>query len=282
MLFSLYNRLKFKFTICLFFLVLFSCGIFIFSKTHWKVVYNSNILNSSNITSEYKYIALIIDDRANKSVINAVLNVFQHIPIDWKVQMVIPYKYWCFYMNSSLSSYIKSNRIIFTSLDRFANGRAPKYYINPILTSALFWRQVKGERVLFFQSDSVLCSNSSSKLTDFLDYDFIGAPWSVGGCCNGGLSIRNRHKTLELLESKRFKYNLNQINEDGWFTRHLPSVNARIAPISVAKKFSVETIYHPYPFAMHKPLKKFLGNEALTKLCKECPELSLISSHCRL
>lgn len=275
----LLNLYKFKFTICsALVLLLYIYSILLYSKSFHNLFY----LNSLNTSIDFPYIALIVDDRANISVVNAVLNVFQHIPNDWKVQMMIPTKYWSFYTNSSLAFYIKSNRILFTSLNNSSNGRSSRNYINPILTSVAFWRQVKGKRVLFFQSDSVLCSNASSNLTDFLEYDFIGAPWRVGGCCNGGLSIRNRNKIIELLERKRFTWKRYQINEDGWFTKHLPSINGSVAPISVAKRFSVETIYYPYPFAIHKPLTNVLGKENLRKLCKQCPELSLIRSDCRL
>jgi hypothetical protein len=153
-------------------------------------------------------------------------------------------------------------------------------YINLLLTSASFWHQVQGEKILYFQIDSIICSNSSYKLTDFLQYDFIGAPWHNGGCCNGGFSIRSRTKTLQMLESGRVQYPLHQINEDGWYTDNLPRFNGVVAPIPVAKTFSVETIYHPRPFAVHNPYADFIGKVNMTRLCNECPETRTISSAC--
>jgi hypothetical protein len=134
--------------------------------------------------------------------------------------------------------------------------------------------------VLYFQIDSAICSNSPYKLTDFLHYDFIGAPWSVGGCCNGGFSIRSRTKILQMLESDQVRFPLHEINEDGWFTSNLPRFGGIIAPIPVAKTFSVETIYHPRPFAVHKPNIKRLGLVDMKRLCDDCPEVRTISSHC--
>ena len=235
---------------------------------------------SMNYCSKYPYLAVIVDDRASLSVINAVTNVLQHIPKDWKVQMITLKENWLFYNKSSLKSYIEKHRVFFTELDRSANGLPSDKYINPILTSASFWHQVQGEQVLLFQFDSVLCSNSPWKITDFLDYDFIGAPWAVGGCCNGGLSIRNRTKILQMLESPWISFYRREQNEDYWFTDNLPSFNGRIAPISIAKRFSVETIYHSRPFAVHKPLIEYLGRENMTKLCNECPEVRSITSYC--
>ncbi|CAF4136071.1 unnamed protein product, partial [Adineta steineri] len=42
--------------------------------------YSFNI--SHNYTSKYPFIALIIDDRVTQLVVNAVINVLEHIPID--------------------------------------------------------------------------------------------------------------------------------------------------------------------------------------------------------
>ena len=233
-----------------------------------------------NYFSKYRYLAVIIDDRASFLVVHAVVNVLRHIPLDWKVQMITLRKNWLFYNQSSLDLYIKTNRVFLTSLEQSSNGLSSDQYINPILTSPAFWREVQGEIVLLFQFDSVLCSNSSWTIMDFLDYDFIGAPWAEGGCCNGGLSIRNRTKILQMLESPWISFYPRHENEDFWFTNILPSFNGRVAPISLAKKFSVETIYQPQPFGVHKPLLKYLGWENMTKLCQDCPEVRSISSHC--
>jgi hypothetical protein len=234
-----------------------------------------------NHTSKYPYLAVIVDDRASPLVVNAVMNVLQHIPVDWKVQIITSKQHWSFYNNSSLGPLIQTNRVFLTPLNQSSNGLSSGAYINPILTSASFWREVQGDKVLLFQIDSVLCSNSSSKITDFLEYDFIGAPWYIGGCCNGGLSLRNRIKILQMLESGAVHYHPSGINEDGWFTWNLPHFNGRIAPISVAKKFSVETIYHPRPFGIHNPHVNTIGHENMKNLCNECPEARSIVSYCR-
>jgi hypothetical protein len=48
------------------------------------------------------------------------------------------------------------------------------------------------EWLLVFQTDSILCANSRQNLNDFLDYDWVGAPWNPNGRFggNGGLSLR--------------------------------------------------------------------------------------------
>ncbi len=184
---------------CLWFLVSFLCfTIVIFYQNLLNVSqFDSNIIN--NYTSKYPYIALIVDDRASEGVVNAINNVLQHIPIDWKVQIITPIQHWSFYNASSLSTLIINGRVFMTSLDLPRVDFTGSKYINLLLTSASFWHQVQGEKILYFQSDSVICSNSSYKLTDFLEYDFIGAPWPDGGCCNGGFSLRSRKKNASII-----------------------------------------------------------------------------------
>ena len=241
--------------------------------------FNFNINNAYQ--SKYSYLALIVDDRTTHQVINAILNILKYLPNDWKIQMIIPVENWSFYNSSSLSSLIQNNRIFFTPLELPRTDFSGHEYINLILTSASFWRQVEGEKVLYFQFDSVICSNSSYKLTDFLDYDYIGAPWSTGGCCNGGFSIRSRTKMIELFENFPIRYQLHVTNEDVWIYRHLAQVNGRIAPNSLAKQFSVESIYFPRPFAVHNPNLGRLGAENMKRLCDYCPEIRTITHHCK-
>jgi hypothetical protein len=265
---------------CLWFLIFFLYfAIIIFYPNLFNVFQlDSYIIN--NYTSKYSYIALIVDDRASQEIVNAVTNVLQHIPTDWKVQIITPIQHWSFYNVSSLSPLIINGRIFMTSLDFPRVDFTGSEYINLLLTSASLWHQVQGEKILYFQIDSVICSNSSYKLTDFLEYDFIGAPWPDGGCCNGGFSLRSRKKMLELFESGRARYRLHETNEDIWLYRNLPRFNGRIAPNHIAKKFSVESIYYPRPFAVHKPNFERLGSVNMKRLCNDCPEVRTISSRC--
>src|SRR5207237_3660690 len=101
-----------------------------------------------------------------------VLNFLQHIPIDLKVQIFTHDENWPFYKQSRLSSFIKNNRVFMTPINFPRNNMTGGDFINLYLTSPSLWRQVQGDKVLYFQVDAVICSNSSYKLTDFLHYDF--------------------------------------------------------------------------------------------------------------
>jgi len=135
-----------------------------------------------------------------------------------------------------------------------------------LLKSLEFWELVKGEIVLNFQIDSLLLRDN---VDDFLIYDFIGAPWSkpkegkfVG---NGGLSIRNKQKTIEYLNLHK---NEEGVWEDIFFVKYLDDNN--LPDMLTAMKFSVEDIFYPYPVGVHNPIKiephllKLILNNSLT------------------
>ena len=120
-----------------------------------------------------------------------------------------------------------------------------------LLKSIEFWELVEGEIILNFQIDSLLLRDN---IEEFLDYDFIGAPWSkpkegkfVG---NGGLSIRNKLKTIEYL--KKYE-NEKGVWEDIFFVKHLD--DHQLPDILTAMKFSVEDIFYPHPVGIHRPVK---------------------------
>ena len=85
---------------------------------------------------------------------------------------------------------------------------------------------------------------------EFLKYDYVGAPWKNGMVGNGGLSLRNKHKMIEICENVG---NYTE-NEDNYFCYQ------RIIPLfkpsfEDAKKFSVETVFHEKSFGIHAPWK---------------------------
>lgn len=76
---------------------------------------------------------------------------------------------------STLAPWISWGKILLHVLDRIYD----KNQISLLLTSAQFWLRIPGEKILFFQLDSIMCSNSPHKITDYLQYYYIGAPWRL-------------------------------------------------------------------------------------------------------
>jgi hypothetical protein len=86
---------------------------------------------------------------------------------------------------------------------------------NQILTSTKFWKLFNGTKILLCQEDSIIFNYNYK---DFLNYDYIGAPWEQTGIenkyniGNGGFSLRNRELMIEICSNYDvLKYkNINQ------------------------------------------------------------------------
>lgn len=138
---------------------------------------------------------------------------------------------------------------------------------NKLLTSSNFWSVIDAEKVLIFQTDSLLLRPGIER---YLKYNFVGAPWKhirmTGG--NGGLSIRDVAEMKRVCSS--FKWDVNKHgNEDLFFCREVRNV----APNDVAQSFSVETIFYPKPIGIHacdsyidESLRTILYENALKEL----------------
>jgi hypothetical protein len=114
-----------------------------------------------------------------------------------------------------------------------------------------FWEQVKGNKILTFQLDTLLLRFG---VDEFLEYDYIGAPWTkpfenklVG---NGGLSIRSKNVMLEI-SKKHQDYEPRW--EDIFFVKWINQYG-KLPNIETAMKFSVENIFHPNPLGIHNPI----------------------------
>lgn len=271
------------------FLASFLCLIYIIkiSETYLNcfksISYNLTILSSSTSTMSikiisstdfYPCIAVLVEFRTTDMLVTVVHNVNHHIPSTWPIQIFHGSENENFIRNSTLAPLLASGKIFLTRMDEVYG----KSRTNELLTSSHFWQRVRGEKILFFQIDSIMCSNSPHKITDYLQYDYIGAPWDpswfafskVDLVGNGGFSLRSRSKILALLVNLRYNRN---IPEDVWYGLNLRRVNASVAPMNIAKTFAVESIFYERPLGIHR---FNLACPLLTKLFETCPEAILV------
>ena len=99
------------------------------------------------------------------------------------------------------------------------------------------------EWLLVYQTDSMLCANSRQSLNNFLDYDWVGAPWNptarFGG--NGGLSLRRVSAIIDILRFQVREHNTDP--EDVWLTDRLGNrPGAKLANGTASLTFSGEGI----------------------------------------
>jgi hypothetical protein len=109
------------------------------------------------------------------------------------------------------------------------------------------------EHLLVFQPDSIFCANAPRTLNDYLQYDWIGAPWAgdaqFGG--NGGLSLRRISAILRVLQSEQRKPNDGEL-EDLWLCNRMHRMpGAKMANASISKTFSVEGVWDDAPLGYH-------------------------------
>lgn len=144
---------------------------------------------------------------------------------------------------------------------------------NNLLKDISFWESFDQEHILIFQSDSFMLR---SGIDEYLDYDYVGAPWSwandpnfkdprykdlsiFGNGGNGGFSLRKKSVMINIL-SKYYsdptpedKY----INEDMFFSKYIRSYPT----LNDCKNFCVETMFSENPLAVHAFEKYMSGDQ---------------------
>lgn len=130
---------------------------------------------------------------------------------------------------------------------------------NQYITSPAFWQKLRYDKALIFQHDSWIRKDN---IADFLNYDYIGAPWihpkmpRFGG--NGGLSLRTVNEMHRITVDCPYHFGMG--NEDLYFSVNCQGkINGR----EDGKRFSVETIFYPDPWGWHC-YKKYLKNVNFT------------------
>lgn len=155
----------------------------------------------------------------------------------------------------------------------FVNMNVPDlsiYNYNAMLMSPKMYSYIPTETFLIFQTDTLLSDIHYNKIYDFIDYDYVGAPWqphmNIGDVGNGGLSLRKKSKMLEVIAKNPPSP---MKNEDIYFSN-----NSFLKKPSAtdAKLFSVETVFSPVSFGVHKPWL-YLPRYQIQEIAKHIPRI---------
>jgi len=210
-----------------------------------------------------KYTAIIVEPREHKALSFVLKNALTNLPDNWNIVIMYGNKNKDFVLNiidNDLSEYRERITIKNLNVD---NLTIAEY--NNLLTSKEFYDNIPSEIFLVFQTDSVICDENSKIINDFMQYDYVGAPWkdAVG---NGGFSLRRKSKALEIIS----KCKRGNENEDVYFAN--PCTNIFKPSMEKAKMFSVEAYYSDKSFGVHKPWA-YLDEEEMDNKIKKCPPL---------
>lgn len=206
-------------------------------------------------------VAVLIEPRIHWALDFVVANAVQHLGPEWMVHV---------FHGQSNGEYARSAlshiaNVKFTEMP-LVSMTIPAY--NKMLTSLDFWKSVNAEHVLTIQTDSVLLGYN---IDEFLQYDFMGAPWHVHnerwgqmrgilpiGVGNGGVSLRRASAMRAAI--KKWGHTTNSTEqEDIFFSRILQKEGYRVASREVAYEFCIEVLCEDIrplnasspPFALH-------------------------------
>ena len=142
-----------------------------------------------DVRNDCKYYMVIVEPRCHPNFSFVCRTMLRFTNDEWGLHV--------FHGNSN-ENFVKNNltgiNVKYTKLD-VDNLSIQEY--NELLTSIWFHEQITSDKFLIFQTDSCLLKRG---ISDYMQYDYIGAPWPhrrnrVG---NGGFSLRNKSKCMEV------------------------------------------------------------------------------------
>jgi hypothetical protein len=225
------------------------------------------------------YTAIIIEPRKHKALEFVLDNFLCNLSNEWSIVV--------FHGNLNIE-YVKN---IVDKLNKIYDNRIIKLinlhiddlnyqtYSNLFLTKS-FYRYIPTNVFMVFQTDSIILHENKDNINLFLEYDYVGAPWSMKGKLhnlvgNGGLSIRNKTKMIEILINKKNKKIKDDI-EDVYFSTDIDSkIQYHVPDYTKAKLFSVETMFYESPFGIHN-CWKYLNKEHMHFLVNKYSDIQTL------
>ncbi|KAL8701933.1 MAG: hypothetical protein Q9224_000261 [Gallowayella concinna] len=234
---------------------------------------------------------------------------------------VVPFEWRFIYMGSKeslarvgkslpIKDYQKSGKLVLKEVPAGFDA-SDNEGMHRMMTHMRFYEEVvdPAEWFLLFRSDTILCAQSNQTVNDWLEYDWVGAPWLVkplshsapknhmgsggipllttvsirnlddrfGG--NGALSLRRVSAVKQVL---RFQSRLNDSDpSDRWLAMRMGLLpDAKMAPAVKEAEFSVENIWHDKPMGYrldHTLPNSVWGDKAQRKKIYDyCPEVKII------
>lgn len=228
--------------------------------------------------TNHKYTALIVEPRKH-GLLELVLNNFSRL-LDEEWRFVIFHGTQNETFLKEIIQKIPNRHFTLYNLN-VDNLRVMDY--NKLFYSKNFYEYIPTETFLIFQTDTLLSDVYKDYINDFLEYDYVGAPWGDGCVGNGGLSLRKKSKMLEVLDKcdhLKWEYTNKLHNEDIFFSRVSEKmVDLHKPPFEKAKLFSIETVYSDRSFGTHfcwGPGRFQNDKEKLLKICEFIPDLKKV------
>lgn len=264
------------------------CNFVIFPLSSGSEMMEMKIFNLKENENEFPFVAAIVEPRIT-NLIETIETYMKNLPESTHIQ-VYHGNLNKEALENKFREFIDQGKIKLHNLN--IDNLDILNYSN-LLTSIDFWKSIRSENVLIFQTDSTTCKNSSFHIQDFFEYDFIGAPLNIiinnlihfyflpksihvnnKNFMNGGLSFRKKSKMIQVLQKYPWD---GKIPEDVWLCMGLSKIGGKLPSKEVARKFSFESeILDSTPWGLHKPRKNF---DKLKSICPEVENIPTIQSH---
>lgn len=213
-----------------------------------------------------KYSAIIIEPRKHKAIEFVLNNVCECLPDDWDI---------VFFHGKNNVEYVtnivaKINNLFENRVDRIklvnlhVDNLDLLSYSELFATKSILYEHIDSDTFLVFQTDSMILKQNKHLLNDFLDYDYVGAPWLIteyiptkecGFIGNGGFSLRRKSKLLEII-SKIDWHSIEPFYlryEDLYFSKKYENIEFKKPEFQKATTFCVDEVFSEIAFACHKP-----------------------------
>jgi len=204
------------------------------------------------------YNAIMVEPRIHKAY-GAVLNCFlTKLSIEWNIILGVGNKNygWVQELIQSAPFNEHKSRIKIVHMD--VDNLNAQTYTN-IFIDANFYSYIPTEVFLVFQCDTWICATNPSEINQFLQYDYVGAPWPhhnnmVG---NGGLSLRRKSAMLRIIREFPFKPHSDltgyETPEDVYFAEGCLALRLNVPNWVMADKFSNENRICEHSWGVHQP-----------------------------
>ena len=239
-------------------------------------------------------VAVLVETRKHKALPFVINNVMSVLSDDWHLQIFHGTDNFE-YINEFVSHENYFDKTTFTNLN-IKSITADDSSLDIMLTTN-FWNQVVADNVLYFECDTMLCTNSKYKVEDYMHHNYIGGWWgfpfhissleqTYDRVMNGGVSFRKKKFMIDIIENKLEEYLARGGNPcEDYFVSACVTDRPKVKEVL---SFSIDSSYmYPLddnaPFGLHKPWGEVKSKghgryyELIKKACPEVKELERLN-----
>jgi len=218
----------------------------------------------------YKYTAVIVEPREHRALSFVLNNFLTNLSEEWGIIIFHGRKNKKYIEDILSTDLLIYKHRIKTLIQLDVDNLIINQY-NILLKNSNFYKCIPTEILLIFQVDSIILKENKDLINNFLEYDYVGAPWLDGNVGNGGLSLRRKSKMIKICENVNF----NLIGNEDMYFCHQQQIQLKKPSFQKAQQFSVETVFHEKSFGIHA-LWKYLNKYELEFLIHRYPDINTL------